>query len=164
ELLAEIPRMVLRLNPEIAIIGGISLLVLFGLPLINNKITKRIPAPMVEVLVAVPLGIYFDLSHTHTYTFGGETYQVGDRYLVPLPNNMFDAITLPDCSGLGSVSGWKWVLMFALIGSLESMLSAKAVDSIDPWRRRTDLNRDLVAVGAANALSAAVGGLPMISE
>jgi MFS superfamily sulfate permease-like transporter len=164
ELLAEIPRMFLRLNPEIAIIGGISLLILFGLPLIKNKIIKRIPAPMVVVLVAVPLGIYFDLSHTHTYTFGGATYQVGDKYLVPVPNNMFEALTFPDFSALGTLNGWKWVLMFALIGSLESLLSAKAIDSIDPWRRKTNLNRDLLAVGLANTVSAAVGGLPMISE
>jgi MFS superfamily sulfate permease-like transporter len=152
------------MNPEIAVIGGVSLLLLFGLPLIKNKYVKRIPAPMVVVLVAVPLGLFFDLSHEHTYTFGGQSYQVGEKYLVDVPNNMFDALTLPSFSGLATLAGWKWVLMFALIGSLESLLSARAIDSIDPWRRKTDLNRDLLAVGVANTLSASVGGLPMISE
>jgi MFS superfamily sulfate permease-like transporter len=164
ELLAEIPHKIATMNPEIGLIGGVSLLILFGLPLLRNKYVKRIPAPMVVVLVAVPLGIYFDLSHAHTYTWAGQNYQLGDEFLVPVPDNLFGALTLPDFAGLLTLNGWKWVLMFALIGSLESVLSAKAIDSIDPCRRKTDLNRDLLAIGVANTVSASVGGLPMISE
>jgi MFS superfamily sulfate permease-like transporter len=164
ELLVEIPRKIAAMNPQVAVIGGVSLLILFGLPLIRNKYVRRIPGPMVVVLVAVPLGIYFGLSHAHTYTWAGQNYHLGEEFLVPVPDNMFGALTTPDFAGLATLNGWKWVIMFALIGSLESVLSAKAIDTLDPWRRKTNLNRDLLAVGVANTVSASVGGLPMISE
>lgn len=54
--------------------------------------------------------------------------------------------------------------MFSLIGSIESLLTVKAVDSVDPFKRKSDLNKDLMAVGIGNFVLALIGGLPMISE
>jgi MFS superfamily sulfate permease-like transporter len=164
ELLVQIPQEILHMNPEIACIGFTSLLILFGMPLIKNKYVRLIPAPLVVVLVAVPMGMYFNLSHEHTYSLLGHQYKLGEQFLVTVPDNMFKAITFPDFSALQEPVAWKWVLMFALIGSLESLLSAKAVDLLDPWKRKTNLNRDLLAVGVGNTVAAMVGGLPMISE
>jgi MFS superfamily sulfate permease-like transporter len=164
EILRELPDKFIHANPQITLIGSMSMLILFGLPMIANRWVKMIPAPMVVLLVAVPLGMYFDLSHEHTYTMLGSTYNLGESFLVNVPNNLLQAMAHPDFSALQSWMGWKWVIMFALIGSLESMLSAKAIDMLDPWKRKTNLNRDLVAVGFANTLAAMVGGLPMISE
>jgi MFS superfamily sulfate permease-like transporter len=165
ELLLEIPDEIAHMNPEVALIGGISLLILFTLPYIKNRFVRRIPAPMVVVLVAVPMGMWFELDHNHSYTFGSETYEIReDFHLVNVPANMFDAVVFPDFSGLAQPKAWKWVIMFAIIGTLESMLSAKAIDSIDPSKRKTSLDRDNVAVGLGNLIAALVGGLPMISE
>jgi len=172
EVLRELPDKFAHANPDIAIIGLVSLIILFGLPmlkkLINNRFFNMIPAQMVVLLVAVPMGMYFDLSHEHTYTWGGEKYSLGARFLVDVPSNLLSAMAHPDFSVFtNSALQWKavgWVVMFTLIGSLESMLSAKAIDLIDPWKRKTNLNRDLVAVGIANTAVAFIGGLPMISE
>ena len=165
-LLGEIPQFFRldRMNPQVAVIGGVSLLILFGKPLIKNKYVTMIPGPMLVVLVAVPLGVFFDLDHAHTYTFTGREYSVGPNYEVSLISSLTREITHPDFGALATWPGWKYVVMFALVGSLESLLSAKAIDLIDPWKRRTNLDRDLLAIGVANACSAAVGGLPMISE
>ncbi len=166
QMLAAIPRSltVARLNPEIALIGVVSLLILFLLPLVRNRYVRMIPAPMLVVLVAIPLGIYFDVSHEHTYSFGGHEYPLGEKYLVTVPNNLFAAIAFPDFAALATPAGWKWVVYFALIGSLESLLSAKAIDLIDPWKRKANMNRDMLAIGLGNTVSASLGGLPMISE
>jgi MFS superfamily sulfate permease-like transporter len=149
ELLAKIPQFIANMNPVIGLIGVISLIIMFTYPLIKNPRLKVIPAPMVVLLVAVPLGMYFNLSQ---------------NFLVNVPANLFNAVTFPDFSGVFTFIGLKYIILFSFIGSLESLLSAKAVDQIDPWQRKTNHDRDLLAVGVGNTLSAFVGGLPMISE
>lgn len=160
----EIPSALLNLNPEIAVIGLVSLVILFGLPFIKNRYVRMVPAPMLVVLVAVPMGFLFDLDDAHYYRLFGQDYRVGPKFLVDLPSNFFNGMAFPDFNGLLTWNGWKYVMMFFLVGSLESLLSAKAIDLLDPQRRKTNLNRDLTGIGVANLLAALVGGLPMISE
>ena len=164
ELLARIPYFLMNMNPVIGLIGVLSLMIMFGYRLLKDTRLAIIPAPMVVLIVTVPLAMYLNLVQEHTYSFQGKEHSLGPDFLVNVPRNLFRAITFPDFSGLTTTTGWKYVTMFALIGSMESVLSAKAIDSIDPWRRKTDLDRDLLAIGTGNTLSALVGGLPMISE
>ncbi len=122
---------------------------------------------MVVLLVAVPMGMGFDLLHAHSYAIQNHEYQLSEQYLVAMPDRMFgmfDEFALPDFSALKQPKAWKWVFMFFVIGSLESLLSAKAVDLLDPWKRKTNMDRDVIAVGVGNLCASMVGGLPMISE
>lgn len=106
----------------------------------------------------------FGIGHAHSYFVAGQQFNVSEVFLVAVPSSLLGAITTPDFSQLWTSTGLFWVTMFCLIGSLESILSAKAVDLLDPWKRRTNFDRDLLAVGIANTVAAFLGGLPMISE
>ncbi len=177
ELIAELPGKLRELNPEIAAIGLTGLLILFGLPLLARrfKALKKVPAQLVVLGAAIGLGLYFDLDHQHTYLFPNSffdsdhpaVYEVGPRFLVDMPEVLSDpgsAFAYPDFRGLATGTGLTYLMLFVIIGSLESLLSAKAIELLDPWKRKTNFDRDLTAVGIANTLAAAVGGLPMISE
>lgn len=149
ELLARIPSYFTDMHPQVGLIGIISLVIMFGYPFLKIPGLRAIPAPLVVVLVTVPLGLHYGL---------------GREFLVDVPSNMFGALTFPDFSGVATATGVKYIILFSLIGSLESLLSAKAVDQIDPYRRKTNYDGDLLAIGVGNTASALVGGLPMISE
>lgn len=174
-LLAGIPSAIAELNPEIALIGGTSLLILFGLPMLPIPGIRKVPVQLVVLAVAIGIGMVVDLEHKHTYLFPAEffgsdhpaQFEVGPRFLVEMPEVLkspASAFAFPDFRGLGTAIGWKYLFLFTVIGSIESLLSAKAIELLDPWRRKTNFDRDLMAVGAANVVSSAIGGLPMISE
>lgn len=168
-LLMRVPEFVLEANPAIAVIGAVSIGVMFLWPLAAKRFRplQSIPAPLVVLLATIPLGMAFDLVHEHSYSLQGHRYQLSDQYLVAAPDRifgMFDSIAFPDFHALLRPFAWKWVAMFFVIGSLESLLSAKAIELLDPWKRKSNLDRDMAAVGAANVAAAMVGGLPMISE
>ena len=164
KLLAEIPHSLANMNPEVALIGILSLVLLFGIPKLPFSWAKKVPAPMVVLLITVPLGMFLDLSHEHTYDFHLHHYKVGPQYLVQLPGSLAQSHSWPDFSHLLGWVSIKYIVMFTLVGSLESLLSAKAVDALDPQHRHSDLNRDLFATGVGNVVAGLLGGLPMISE
>lgn len=165
ELIAEIPYLIATMNPEVAFIGVVSLLILFLLPLAKVDILKKIPPPMVVLLIAIPLAVYYDFAHEHDYTLSDISYHIiPGNLLVQLPDGFLGGITFPDFSEVLSVTSLKYIAMFALVGSLESILSAKAIDILDPFKRKSDLNKDTLAVGVGNLVAGSIGGLPMISE
>ncbi len=164
ELLAEIPHSIAQANPEILALGALSLLILFGWPMIRRQWAKALPAPVVVLAVTVPLSLWLDLDHSHAYQFLSHQFHVGPEFLVQLPGSLLQAMVFPDFSMVFTAVSLKYVVMYALVGTIESTLSVLAVDLMDPEKRPSNLNRDLLALSVGNLGSALVGGLPMISE
>ncbi len=161
--LLQLPHSIVHNNPEVALIGMLSLLILFGWTLLPKPLQK-VPPQIVVVIMAMALSAKFQLGQEHHYQFQGHDYEVGPKFLVNLPGSLLSAFTFPDFSQITSGTSIKYIVMFAMVGSIESLLSAKAVDALDPLKRRSDLNKDLLATGVCNVLAACLGGLPMISE
>jgi MFS superfamily sulfate permease-like transporter len=169
--IAQIPHSIMNLNPEIAIIGASGLVILIAWSIIKNPTLKMIPAPLIVVLVGMGLARYFDLEHEHMYLFLPDAYflphheeTVGPKFLVAISDNFMSSFYFPDFSKSLTLEFWEAVVSICLVGSLESLLSAMAVDKLDPYKRHSNLDRDLTAVGAGNLVAGLIGGLPMIAE
>ncbi len=154
ELLAHIPQFLAHLDPKATPIGLVSLAIMMGWPYIKNSFIKKIPAPLVVLLIAIPAELFLDFQNTEP------TYA-----LVHIGNLLENIKINVDFSGIAHAGVFiKYVIMFALVGTLESLLTVKAIDMLDPYKRKSNVNKDLIAVGIGNTLAAILGGLPMISE
>lgn len=153
ELYQMIPHSFMNADPRVALVGIVSLVIIFGMPFLKGKIFKTIPAPMVVLVVTIPMAIVMDFRHTEP---AFDLVSIGDFW----SNIKFNA----SFAAIGTGVFWKYVVMFLFINSLESLLTVKAIDGLDPYKRQSNYNKDLSALGAGNALSGLLGGLPMISE
>lgn len=140
---------------HIALIGLISLAIVFIWPLLKQPLFKKIPSALVVILVSIVLVKVFGIQNTDTF----KPLLTFDKALIEVLhiNESFEGF-----NQFGTFI--KFVLMFALVGSLESLLTVKAVDLLDPEKRKSNYNKDLIAVGLGNMLAGIFGGLPMISE
>ena len=154
ELLANIPNFITHLNPTATLIGVVSLVIMMGLPMIKNKFVKKIPGSLLVLMVAIPAALFLQFKTTQP------------AYTLVKIGNLLDNIKINvDFSGIHQMGTFvKYVIMFALVGTLESLLTVKAIDMMDPYKRKSNTNKDIIAIGVGNVISAILGGLPMISE
>jgi MFS superfamily sulfate permease-like transporter len=154
ELLANIPNFIMNLDPKATLIGVVSLAIMLGWPKIKNKTIKMIPAPLVVLLFSIPCELFMHFKETEP------------AYALVKIGNLIDNINInADFSGFSQTGTFiKFVIMFALVGTLESLLTVKAIDLVDPFKRKSNTNKDLIAVGIGNVFTALLGGLPMIAE
>jgi carbonic anhydrase/SulP family sulfate permease len=54
-------------------------------------------------------------------------------------------------------------VIIALVASLETLLNLEAIDRLDPWRRSSPPNRELLAQGIGNVACGLLGGIPVTS-
>jgi MFS superfamily sulfate permease-like transporter len=163
-LLAEIPTSVMKLNPEITLIGVVGIIVLILLPMIKTVWAKKIPGPLVVVLIGMAIGAFFNLEDQHSFTFLQQTYEVGPKMLVNLPAHFSDGFAFPNFSKVFTVDFILMMITIMLVASIESLLTATAIDKLDPYKRSSNMDKELISKGAGNVVLGMIGGLPIIAE
>ncbi|WP_106793683.1 SulP family inorganic anion transporter [Aquimarina sp. Aq78] len=139
-----------------ALVGVLSLLIMFFYGKIRNKYFQLVPAPMWIVLIAVGLSYYYEF-------FSSAPYPIADSLLVQIPDDIFSNFPTPDFSLILDLKFIGVVIAITLISSIESLLSIKAVDKLDPLKRRSNINKDLTALGVASIVSGFLGGLNVVT-
>lgn len=138
---------------------ALGILILWDKVLIHRaKIFQLVQGP----LVAVCFGIGFQIL---ALRFAPE-WALGGSHLVQIPvlqglSEAGSLLILPDWSQLANPNLYGIALTLAVVASLETLLCVEATDKLDPEKRVTPTNRELVAQGVGNALSGLVGGLPV---
>lgn len=146
-----------RITPAAAVVGIVSLLILFladKAGWAKTRTGKVVPAALIAVVFGVILTALLAQLGPNWVLTASHKVELGDG---------FSTWITPDWSGLGNRSVWTIAATVALVASLESLLSIEAADKLDPLKRVTPTNRELLAQGAGNALSGLVGGLPVTS-
>jgi MFS superfamily sulfate permease-like transporter len=153
-MITSIPSFFANLDPKATLIGVSSFVIMMGWPYLKGFKLGKVPAPLMVLLIAIPAELIMDFEHTEP------------PYALLKIGSLMDNLNLnADFSGVFQTGVFiKYVIMFALVGSLESLLTVKAIDLVDPFKRKSNTNKDLIAVGVGNTVSALLGGLPMISE
>jgi carbonic anhydrase len=138
-----------------AAIGIISLCIMIFYSKIRNKYFQLIPAPMWILILTIGL--------SYVYKGMDIPYPMDAKFLVNIPNNVFSALAFPDFSMVYTKKFIGVVFALTFISSIESLLSIKAVDKLDPQARRSNVNKDLKALGLATTISGFVGGLNVVT-
>ena len=138
-----LPGDIADMNVDDVLIGGTVIAILLSWKLVPAQL-RKVPAPLVGIVVATVLSMVLPT----------------DVARISFDGSLFDSLGLPampDGQWSGVVLG---IVTVALIASVESLLSAVAVDKMHAGPR-SDFNREMLGQGSANIVSGAIGGLPI---
>jgi len=138
---------------------SIFIMIIWDKPFIKNKV-KFIPGALIAVIISILINEFFKATNSPLL--------VEKEHLVQIKaagsaSEFLSFFTFPDFNGFLNSKVIVTGFMIAIIATLETLLSVEAVDNLDPERRVTNTNKELVAQGIGNTISGLIGGLPITS-
>lgn len=123
----------------------------------KQKFSKIIQAPLLVVVLAMMLKVVFDSIPSLT---------ISEEHIVSIPSiesagGFTNLFTLPRFSEILNPKVLTTAALITVVGSLETLLSVEATDKLDPQKRITPTNQELIAQGIGNTVSGLIGGLPI---
>lgn len=152
-----------KANPFVVIISLVGLLLLLFHSKISYRFFHILPTPMWVIALSIPFAYFFNFFDQNTLSFFGKAYEVGPSLLLETPDSIMDSIMHPNFGKIDTIEFWTTVVSILMITSIESLAIAKAIDKIDPYKRKTDLNKDLTGIGLSTMVAGLIGGLPIIA-
>lgn len=137
-------------------IAALSLVLLYGWKYTPMANFKLISPALVTVVVASVVAAFLK---------GRPGLELAAAQFVDVPlgglGALYAALPRPDFSALAAPATWMTAVTIAVVASIETLLSVQAIDRLDPLKRHSPPDRELLAQGTANAVSGLLGGLPV---
>ncbi len=159
---SELLHMVSQINPGALIISSVCLTLII---VWDKTPLKRLLLPSSLIAVALGIGINLALARFHP------SWSLSASHLVQLPKfngvgELGSLLIFPDWSQLFSHHFGHIMFVaveLAIVASLETLLNLEAIDKLDPLKRHSPPDRELIAQGIGNVTAGLVGGLPVTS-
>jgi len=147
-------------HPGVVLISltALAILIACDLPQVRaHRVLGQVPGPVLAVVFAIVC---------HLLLSGSPTLALSDAHLVSVPvassfSEFTSLFVLPDFTQITNPMIWTVAVTLAVVASIETLLSVEAIDKMDPHKRVTPTNRELVAQGVGNSVSGMIGGLPL---
>ncbi len=140
------------------LITVISLVVLYGWKKTPLAKLQFLPAALVVVVLGAVLAQLIQ---------GNPVLAIEASEFVSVPlggfGELWGALPRPDWAAVSNSAVWTSALTIALVASIETLLSVQAVDRLDPLKRHSPPDRELIAQGVTSTFSGLAGGLPVTS-
>ena len=145
-------------------ISTIGLIILFSWTKLGEtfRFMNALPASLFVVLAGVAMN--------ESFAMWAPDWYLGDSkdHMVNLPifastSEVWGGLVSPDWSFITNSKVYSIALTLAIVASLESLLSLEATDSLDPLKRISSPDRELLAQGVGNVASGLLGGIPITS-
>jgi MFS superfamily sulfate permease-like transporter len=150
-------------TPVAILIGvlGLAILILYESPWVKKrKIFHLFSGPLAVVIMGIGISLLFKNAPG--------TFNLDKTHFVNIPvagsaKEFFSFFKFPNWNFITNADVWITAFTIAMVASLETLLGVEAVDKLDPLKRATPSNRELMAQGTGNIVSGLLGGLPLTS-